>query len=163
MYKNYVDRILAYARIRHQAHPHWSHAKHPVYVTEGNQIIGSHKALGEFRAGYTEPDKFKNPTRVYKSWESHHIVEENDLDRLRITHLVPPRNHQICVLLPWEAHRKRINARLRHTIPLDMPITREDLWYAYEDAYWALGDYCGGGVRVRKELLAIVKSVVWYA
>jgi hypothetical protein len=74
---------------------------------------------------------------------------------------MPPRDRQVCVLLPERAHRGRINSRLRTVLPIDTTISVDDLIEAYDDAYWVVGDYCGGGsLLIRRELVAIVKTVL---
>jgi hypothetical protein len=144
-----ANRVLAKARIPYVLH--WKGSGHSVYLTRGNQLIGSHAALKAFRDRSPE----------YKGWHSHHIVEGQDLRRLGVTVFMPPRDQQVCVLLPERGHCDRINSRLRTTIPIGTSLSPEELIAAYKEAYWLLGDYCGGGShQIRNELISIVKNIL---
>jgi len=121
-----------------------------VFLTQSNQLIGTYSDLRRFQR--SEP--------AYLGWEVHHIVEAQDLERLRVKYPPPPYELQICVLLPERAHTGRINSVLRSQNPTSVRVTASDLLRAYRDAYSLMGDYCGGGERpIRAELLAIVSAV----
>lgn len=120
-----------------------------IYLTGGNQLIGTYDAM----------KKFQEATPDYFGWQAHHIVETVDLDRLDITGKFPGRGEQICVLLPERAHIGRINSILRYENPLRLSATSADLLPAYRRAYALMGNYCGGGeAMIREELMAIVTT-----
>ena len=120
-----------------------------VYLTDGNQLIGSYKNLEAFRAGDT----------AYAGWHVHHVVEDDDLQRLGVSAYAPAYPDQLCVLIPERAHVGRINSILRRENPTRYQATGHELRRAYAEAYRMIGDYCGGGeIKIRKELLAIVNA-----
>ena len=121
-----------------------------VFITGANQLIGT----------YSDLRRFQQFDRNYFGWHAHHIVESQDLDRLGVSHLFPPRDQQICVLLPERAHIGRINSVLRNQNPTNVRATTNELLRAYQDAYALVGDYSGGGeANIRKELMAIVSVI----
>jgi hypothetical protein len=121
-----------------------------VFLTAANQLIGTYADLRRFQI--SNPDYF--------GWDTHHIVEAQDLDRLDVRNQFPPYEQQICVLIPNTAHAKRINSIFRNQNPASMHVTANHLKSAYRDAYWLIGDYCGGGERqIRNELVNIVLAV----
>jgi len=143
-----VNLLLLRAGVRHERYSLWQPGT--VFLTGANQLIGS----------YSDLRQFQQSDHNYFSWHAHHIVESQDLDRLGVSQSGPPREHQICVLLPERAHIGRINSILRAQNPIGMSATASDLRRAYRDAYALLGDYCGGGeVEIRRELIAIVEAV----
>jgi hypothetical protein len=122
-----------------------------VYITQGNQLIGTYKVLCRFRAS----------TEDYRGWQAHHVLETQDLDRLAIAAASPSRDDQLCVLLPERAHIGRINSMLRRHAPMGVTMSPRDLLAAYAEAYELMGDYCGGGEKlIRTELLAIVRATL---
>lgn len=141
-----VPQILTAARIKHEIH-----GKRPgtgVFLTGANQLIGTYADLTRFRTSGSE----------YLGWEAHHIVETKDLDRLGVQDRFPSREQQICVLIPGAAHRKRVNSVFRSQNNLQAAVS--DLKHAYRDAYWLIGDYCGGGEKqIREELMNVVLAV----
>ncbi len=142
-----VSEVLLTAGVTFSAYPGWPAAN--VYLTENNQVIGSYRDLASFRAYET----------AYKGWHRHHIVEEDDLQRLGVANHAPAYEDQPCVLLPERAHVGRINSILRRANPTNIVPTGRQLRQAYADAYSLMGDYCGGGeVEIRKELLDIVNA-----
>ena len=121
-----------------------------VFLTDGNQLIGT----------YADLKRFQRSSPPYLGWEVHHIVEAQDLERLGVRQLAPPYEQQICVLLPERAHTGRINSLLRNQNPIGVRVSPAELLRAYRDAYSLIGDYCGGGERpIRKELVAIASAV----
>jgi hypothetical protein len=141
------QQILRAAQIPYE--PYQDGDGYEIYLTAGHQLVGTHKMLGDFRSG----------SRHYQGWQSHHILETQDLDRLHITRLAPDRDHQFCVLLPERAHIGRINSILRRQAPIGAILPPRSLLGAYRDAYDLVGDYCGGGERmIRRELVAIVEA-----
>jgi hypothetical protein len=139
--------ILHVARIRHE--PYRDADGYEVYITSGNQLVGTHKVLG----------KFRSQNRHYQGWQSHHVLETQDLGRLHITQLAPDSDNQFCVLLPERGHIDRINSVLRRQAPIGAILPPRALLQAYKDAYDLLGDYCGGGERtIRRELVSIVEA-----
>jgi hypothetical protein len=126
-----------------------------IYITKADQLLGAHNALTTFRSTYRD-DEDRLP---YTTWEAHHIVEYQDLGRLGISSQFPERKDQLCVLLPYAAHRKRIKI-LQSRNPSSYSVTAPELMSAYREAYDLVGDYTGGGKRaIKDELLAIVDAV----
>lgn len=139
--------ILNVAQIQHE--PYQDSDGYEIYITAGNQLVSTHKMLSEFRS----------QSKFYKGWQSHHILETQDLNRLHITQLAPDRDNQFCVLLPERAHIGRINSVLRRQAPIGVVLPPRSLLAAYKDAYDLVGDYCGGGERkIRLELVSIVEA-----
>jgi hypothetical protein len=131
----------------------------PVYLTKADQIVGPHSALLKFRDAF--PDWYKvlrqGKQVVQDSWESHHIVEEQDLEILRkLGRSIPPYEACPAVLIPKIAHRNRINRSLgrgseRVVADLD----------GYRDAYSGLGNYTGAGDRrICDELISICRLIL---
>ena len=147
-----IPQLLMAASVRHEPY-----AKAPggrIFLTAANQLIGT----------YTDLLRFKQSNSQYFGWEAHHIVEAQDLERLSVQQRFPPYEQQICVLLPKTAHAKRINSILRKENPSHLQAVADDLKAAYRDAYWLMGDYCGGGERrVREELVSIADTVFRWA
>jgi hypothetical protein len=120
-----------------------------VYLTDANQLIGAYKNLEAFR-GYD---------RAYGGWHVHHVVEDDDLQRLGVSGHAPPYPDQLCVLIPERAHVGRINRNLRRENPTRYQASGRELRRAYAEAYAMIGDYCEGGeASIRQELLAIVNA-----
>jgi hypothetical protein len=135
------------ARVKYSAYPHCLAGN--IYQTDANQLVGSYKDLRAFR----------KTDRNYASWQAHHVLEYDDLDRLGIRNHAPAYNDQLCILLPKQAHVKRINSILRGDNPPKYQATARELRSAYADAYELMGDYCGGGeAKIRKELLDIISA-----
>ena len=138
-----------------------------VYLTVGNQLIGRHRDLKEFRE-VGDKGIFLDPDRKgildkrdigYQGWESHHVVEKQDLQRLHVAERSPAYEDQLCVLIPKIAHGKRVNGILRSVAPVGGAFTPRELLAAYDTAYEVLGDYSGGGERlIRHELVSIVQA-----
>jgi hypothetical protein len=142
-----VTEILLIAGVKFQIFSEWP--QNNVYLTQANQIMATYKNLGQFRDVKTS----------YKSWHCHHIVEVDDLLRLGVRDIAPPRDDQLCVLLPERAHVGRINSILRRENPTKWQASGRELRRAYAEAYALIGDYCGGGERqIRQELMAIVEA-----
>lgn len=142
-----VTQLLSSAGVKYEVKP-----KGPgrVFLTAANQLIGAYADLRRFQT--SNPDYF--------GWDTHHIVEAQDLARLGVQYRFPAYEQQICVLIPKTAHAKRINSIFRNQNPTDMHVTASNLKSAYRDAYWLIGDYCGGGERqIRDELVDIVLAV----
>lgn len=130
---------------------YWLKGEKRVFVTKANQLIGEHKTLHAFRKEHAN----------YKGWESHHIVERQDIKRLGLQHLMPNENRQVCVLLPYSAHQKRVNSILRHFVPTGTLPTKHSLKEAYQDAYDLIGNYCGScEFKIREELMALFCSIL---
>lgn len=124
-----------------------------VVVTAANQLFGSYADLKRFQRAGTAGE--------YSGWHAHHIVEEQDLERLGVAHLVPVSEGQLCVLLPERAHVGRINSILRRQNPIGVQVTKAELSSAYHLAYSTMGDYCGGGeAAIRTELMAVVEATL---
>jgi len=120
-----------------------------VYLTKGEQLVGSHGALLAFRKAHS---------KLYSNWDSHHIVEEVHLRNLGRRY--SSRNDLPAVLIPKVAHSKRINSILRSA---DCQIlTAKDLYSYYADAYELLGAYTGKATesQIQAELLAIVRTLL---
>jgi hypothetical protein len=128
-----------------------------IYVSEGNQLLGSYSRLKLFGAGY----RTRAGQVPYRAWEAHHVVERQDLERLGIASQFPVYEEQLCVLLPREGHINRINNILRNRNPSRYSATAEELLSAYREAYRLVGNYSGGGEPlIKSELLAIVQAVL---
>jgi hypothetical protein len=126
-----------------------------VVCSQGNQLFGPYTALQTFRQTYRD----KSGRRPYDGWEVHHIVEDQDLQRLGIAQHFPVYKQQLCVILPQSAHVNRINNILRNRNPSRYAATAPELLGAYREAYELVGDYTGGGERkIRQELLGIVQA-----
>ena len=142
-----VPQLLSSAGVKYKVYPKCSGG---VFLTAANQLMGTYADLRRFQT--FNPDYF--------GWDTHHTVEAQDLDRLKVKHRFPAYQQQICVLIPKPAHAKRINSIFRNQNPADMHVTASNLKSAYRDAYWLIGDYCGGGERqIRDELVDIVLAV----
>jgi hypothetical protein len=129
-----------------------------IWVTRGHQLFGDYSALKTFRSSYRKKNSAEVP---YMGWEAHHIVEKQDLERLGVASRFPDPEHQLCVLLPREAHVGRINNMLRNRNPSRYSATAEELLSAYREAYDLVGDYSGAGAPlIKSELLGVVQAVV---
>jgi hypothetical protein len=125
-----------------------------IWLTAGNQLISSYKALA----------RFATVDRHYSGWHAHHVVEAQDLERLGITAKFPAYPDQLTVLLPQAAHITRINSVLRNQAPKNAVMTHQHLLIAYAAAYALMGNYCGGGEqRVQAELMAIARAMFRHA
>lgn len=143
----HVAQILTEARIGHEP---FSAGRPGVYLSAALQLVGSYADLKRFQAAH----------RDYFRWEAHHVVEAQDIVRLGVQSKFPERDAQLCVLLPKQAHRNRINSLLRHENPAGITVDFPSLKAAYAEAYALVGNYCGGGERaIRQELLAIVDAI----
>ena len=142
-----VTDVLLTAGVKFQVYPKWTAGN--VYMTGANQLIGTFKNLGQFRDWDSS----------YKGWHRHHVVEDDDLQRLGVTISAPPYDDQLCVLLPERTHVGRINSILRRENPTKWQASGRELRRAYAEAYALTGNYCGGGeANIRRELLAIVNA-----
>lgn len=142
-----VTQLLTEANIAYESFNQGASGE--VFVTKGNQLIGTFREL----------DKFRCANSVYHGWHRHHVVEIQDLRRLHITQDSPSVDNQLCVLLPERAHIGRINSALRTHAPMGAAITPRELLSAYREAYDLIGDYCGGGERlIKSELLGIARA-----
>lgn len=141
---------------------HWidPFAQLPVLLTPANQLVGAHKALTNFRKAFSEDyGRITGRSRALTrgAWESHHIVEGQDLDVLRALGLSIPK-YEDCpaVLLPPEAHRSRLNRVLprgRSRLVVDLE--------SYGEAYEILGNYTGAGERaIKRELMAVCRAII---
>ncbi len=147
-----IPQLLMVAGIRHE--PYTKARGERIFLTAAQQLIGTYADLRRFRQASID----------YAGWEAHHIVEAQDLERLSVQQRFPPYEQQICVLLPKAAHTKRINSVLRKENPSHLQAAADDLKAAYRDAYWLMGDYCGGGERrIREELVKIADTVFLWA
>ena len=142
-----IPQLLGAARVSYVPYKSFQQ----IYLTKANQLVGTYKDLCNFRDRGAD----------YKGWEVHHIVEDQDLDRLGIRNLQPAYNLQVCVLIPWSAHQKRVNSIFRNQNPSSLSATVQQLRAAYRDAYSMMGDYCGGGeFGIRSELMSIFDAVM---
>ena len=142
-----VSDILLTAGVKFSVFTGWPAGN--LYITTGNQLIGSYKNLNLFRKS----------TSNYTGWHVHHVVEDDDLQRLGVSSHAPAYEDQLCVLIPERAHVGRINSILRRENPTRYQVTGQELRRAYAEAYRTIGDYCGGGEEhIRQELLAIVNA-----
>lgn len=142
-----IARVLSLANIEYWTYTQPTSAL--VFVTQGNQLIGTYASLKKFQAGVKE----------YRGWQAHHVVETQDLERLHIAAFSPGRDDQLCVLLPERAHIGRINSVLRKCAPVGTVATPRQLLAAYKEAYALMGDYCGGGeLLIQRELVSVVKA-----
>ena len=147
-----IPQLLMAAGVRHE--PYAKARGGRIFLTAANQLIGT----------YTDLRRFQQSNPQYSGWDAHHIVEAQDLERLSVQQRFPPYEQQICVLLPRAAHAKRINSVLRKENPSHLQAAADDLKAAYRDAYWLMGDYCGGGERrIREELVSIADTVFRWA
>ena len=120
-----------------------------VYISSANQLLGPYRSIKRAQLRH----------RAYLGWEAHHIVEFTDLERLNVAGRFPSRDEQLCVLVPSEGHRQRINQILRSANPPGMKVNVDDLLRAYKSAYSILGNYSGGGeAAVCDELLRIARA-----
>jgi hypothetical protein len=125
----------------------WQAGENKVYLTQANQLIGSHRSLIAFRAAHK---------KEYARWHSHHIIEEVHLKNLGIRSSFPGRDDLPCVLLPRKGHSGRLRTILGQADTLKL--SKAELYEYYEEAYDLLGDYSGAnGVD---ELLTIVKKML---
>ncbi|MDT7953955.1 MAG: hypothetical protein RQ966_20875 [Acetobacteraceae bacterium] len=142
-----VAEVLLTAGIPFTAFTPWPEGN--VFLTKANQLIG----------GYKDLCRFRDRTASYKGWQSHHVVETDDLHRLGVASNAPSRDDQLCVLLPERAHIGRINSILRRENPTKWQASGQALRRAYKEAYALVGDYCGAGeAAIQNELLAIVEA-----
>jgi len=146
---DYVKGILDEARI--QTERYKCNSPSTIWLTAAHQLIASYSVLTRF----AETDQH------YRGWHAHHVFEYQDLERLGVAAKFPPYNEQLTVLLPRAAHVKRINSDLRIQAPMGAVMKAQELVSAYASAYSLMGDYCGGGeVKIRTELLAVVKTTL---
>lgn len=143
------EELLTRSGIRYQRYRQWPSRK--VYLSAANQLLAPYADLKLAQAG----------DKDYVGWEAHHIFEFADLERLGALGLFPPYERQLCVLLPPQAHRSRINQILRSSNPPGMKVTASYLRSAYQMAYAMVGNYSGGGeAAIRKELMSVVDAVL---
>ena len=153
-----------------------------VFITPANQLVGTYGDLCRARDSRSEysrvaaaapraggPDGIRSTPASPASrevqplppgdrtWEAHHVVEKVHLEMYGISGLFPEPQHQLCVLLPYMAHQKRINSVLHNgTFP-----TIAQLVSDYEAAYKLMGNYSAGGAgAIQDELMRIVKAVL---
>jgi hypothetical protein len=125
-----------------------------IYLTTALQLVGTHKDIKSLRSRLAK-NHFD-----YSSWESHHVLEEHDLDRLGIRILFPGREMQFCVLIPYSAHQKRVNSILRSENPVKDQASATDLLRGYCEAYKLIDNYTGAGAnKICGELVSIVKAL----
>jgi hypothetical protein len=143
-----VKEVLLRAGVKHERYLKWPAGT--LFLTHANQLVGT----------YSDLRRFQISDRNYFGWHAHHIVESQDLERLGINQHLPPREQQICVLLPERAHIGRVNSVLRVQNPINVSVTPSYLHRAYRDAYALIGNYCGGGeAQIKHELVAIVEAI----
>lgn len=120
-----------------------------VLLTMAHQLVAPYGVLRKAQAS----------SPPYRGWQSHHIVEHQDLVRLGLVSRFPPYEELLCVLIPERAHIGRINSQLRRHAPMGASMGAHALLGAYAAAYDLVGDYCGAPPGlVRKELMAIVRA-----
>jgi hypothetical protein len=152
----YIDNILLRAKVGSSPFiPPGESTPFPgVYLTTAFQLAGTYNATTSLRS------RLALKHSDYSSWESHHVLEVHDLDRLGISLLFPARGMQFCVLMPYSAHQKRVNSVLRAENPVKYEAHPKELLRAYCEAYALIGNYTGGGEsEIRNELVAIVKAL----
>lgn len=143
------EELLKRSGIRHEPYKHWPGRN--VCLSAANQLLAPYADLKLAQSG----------DKDYLGWEAHHIFEFTDLQRLGALALFPPYERQLCVLLPPQAHRLRINQILRSSNPPGMKVTASQLRSAYQMAYAIVGNYSGGGeAAIRKELMSVVEAVL---
>lgn len=146
------ERIISAKEILRESGIHYQRYQQSdsdIVISAANQLLGV----------YTKMDKFRKSESGYTGWESHHIVEKFDLDRLGIAEKFPNKNLQLTVLLPKTAHQKRINSILRSENPVKLSASVKELLISYRKAYELVGDYCGGGSdNIQRELMQIVST-----
>jgi hypothetical protein len=146
---DYVKSILEEARVQHGRYK--CDSPSTIWLTAANQLFAAYNAL----SGFALIDKH------YRGWHAHHVVEDQDLERLGIAVKFPPYKEQLTVLLPPTAHIGRINSALRNQAPMRVELRASDLLSAYASAYSLVGDYCGGGEqKIKIELMAIVRATL---
>ena len=149
---DFVESILKDSRVRYREYR--SNSPLPIWLTSGNQLLSSYRALS----------RFATVDRHYSGWHAHHVLEAQDLERLGVAQKFPAYEQQLTVLLPHAAHIRRINSVLRNQAPQYAVMTTGDLMTAYTAAYALMGNYCGGGEqRVRSELMAIARAILRFA
>ncbi|SDB74376.1 hypothetical protein [Belnapia rosea] len=141
---------------------HWVDpvTQYPVMMTPANQLVGAHAAVKNYRKAYPEDygrivGKSGKTERL--AWESHHIVEGQDLKFLRSMGVDIP-DYEVCpaVLIPPEAHRNRVS----RTLPRGKDRLLADL-DSYAEAYNHIGNYCGGGSKaIKEELMSICRAII---
>jgi len=147
-----VESILKESRVRYREYR--CNSPMPIWLTAGNQLIASYRALA----------LFAKVDRHYSGWHAHHVVEAQDLERLGIAAKFPAYQDQPTVLVPQAAHILRINSVLRNHAPMYASTTHQDLLTSYAAAYALMGNYCGGGAqRIQDELMAIARAMFRYA
>jgi hypothetical protein len=160
-----VDAEWTYAIFRRSISPctkHWIDpaTQLPLLLTPADQIVGAHIALTNFRKAYSQDYGRiigRSGTTARGAWESHHIVEGQDLDVLRSLGLPIPK-YEVCpaVLLPPEAHRSRVN----RVLPRGVNRLLADL-ESYDDAYGIVGNYTGAGEQaIKRELMAVCRAII---
>jgi hypothetical protein len=144
-----VKSILEEARVQHERYK--CDAPSTIWLTAANQLIATYNILSRF----AQIDKH------YRGWHAHHVVEDQDLERLGAAVKFPPYKEQLAVLLPQTAHVGRINSVLRNRAPMHVALKAPELLSAYASAYWLVGDYCGSGEqKIKAELMAIVRATL---
>src|SRR5215469_2516360 len=149
---DFVESILKDSRVPYREYR--CNSPSPIWLTSGNQLLSSYKALS----------RFATVDRHYRGWHAHHVVEAQDLERLGVAVKFPQYEEQLTVLLPQAAHVQRINSVLRNQAPKHAVMAPSDLLAAYAAAYALMGNYCGGGEqRIQAELMAIARAVFRWA
>ena len=100
-----VSGLLLLAGVKHASFRH--PAVPGVFVTAGNQLIGT----------YTDLNRFRLTDKDYRGWHAHHVVEFQDIARLGVTRPVLAYEQQLCVLVPERAHLGRVNSILNSRNP----------------------------------------------
>ena len=127
-----------------------------IYLSGANQLFGTYADLVRAQ---TLP-QLGAASWPFRGWHRHHIVEFQDIERLKVTEKFPAYDRQLCVLIPEWAHVERVNSVLNYSNPRGVEVKPADLRSAYESAYSLIGNYCGGGdIAIRIELMSIVNAV----
>ena len=106
----------------------------------GHQLFGSYTALESFRNIY----RTRSGQAAYAGWEVHHVVEDQDLDRLGVAQHFPVYKQQLCVILPRAAHVNRINNILRNRNPTRYSATANESGITVAEAKRLYGRSCLG-------------------
>jgi hypothetical protein len=122
-----------------------------ILLTDANQLIGR----------YSSFERFRKKNSGYFGWHAHHVVEDNDIQRLGLKAAFPKYEDQLCVLLPPTAHASRINSVLPRVSSRDSRILLKEIRDDYRITYAMIGDYCGSSeAKIQEELMRIVDTTL---
>ena len=124
-----------------------------IYLSQGNQLLGTYRSLKSFRANNYEA---YGEGETQRTWEAHHIFEDRELDYLGVRKMFPNKENCLCVLIPADAHKRLNSIFASHTRRFT---SISEIINGYRLAHSILGNYSGASPGVISgELDKIVRA-----